>query len=185
MEGRLKAAFRRRTGHKQNTKKKNHKMNTKKIIGYIGLALLAALAVGLWTLDFGLWTSAAGLALAAAPLALTEEQIKEFQGILGEIKGGWSEMKNLPVTFKSLQDENTRLQQHMTDVRRLMASRHSTPGVRRPGLVSDECARHLAAQFVVHCEKSDKLEALCSLGSQRDALMNFARNALNISTRSA
>jgi HK97 family phage major capsid protein len=160
-------------------------MNTKKIIGYIGLALLAALAVGLWTLDFGLWTSAAGLALAAAPLALTDEQIKEFQGILGEIKGGWSEMKNLPATFKSLQDENARLQQNMTDVRRLMATRHSTPGVRRPGLVSDECARHLAAQFVIHCEKSDKLEALCSLGSQRDALVSFARNTLNISTRAA
>ena len=159
-------------------------MNTKKIIGYIGLALLAALAVGLWTLDSGLWTCA-GLALAAAPLALTDEQIKEFQGILGEIKGGWSEMKNLPATFKSLQDENARLQQHMTDVRRLMATRHSAPGARRPGLVSDECARHMAAQFVVHCEKSDKLEALCSLGSQRDALVNFARNTLNISTRAA
>ncbi|MEY2428197.1 MAG: hypothetical protein QOJ40_1082 [Verrucomicrobiota bacterium] len=160
-------------------------MNTKKIIGYVGLALLAALAVGLWTLDFGLWTSAAGLALAAAPLALTEEQIKEFQGILGEIKGGWSEMKNLPATFKSLQDENARLQQHMTDVRRLMAARQPAPGLRRAGLVSDECARHVAAQFVVHCERSDKLEALCSLGSQRDALVSFARNTLNISTRAA
>ena len=160
-------------------------MNTKKIIGCIGLALFAALAVGLWTLDFGLWTSA-GLALAAAPLVLSDEQIKEFQGILGEIKGDWSGIKNLPATFKSLQDENARLQQHMTDVRRLMATRGNVSArVRTPGLVSDECARHLAAQFVVHCEKSDKLEALCSLGSQRDALVNFARNTLNISTRTA
>src|SRR5258705_4599544 len=163
---------------------KHRIMNTKKIIEYIGLALLAALAVGLWTLDSGLWTCAS-LALAAAPLVLTEEQIKEFQGILGEIKGDWSGIKNLPATFKSLQDENTRLQQHMTDVRRLMATRHSTPGTRRPGLVTDECARHLAAQFVVHCERSDKLEALCSQGSQRDTLVNFARNTLNISTRTA
>src|SRR5204863_3114235 len=90
-----------------------------------------------------------------------------------------------PATFKSLQDENARFQQHLTDVRRLLATRHSAPGPRRRGLVSDECARHLAAQFVVHCDKSDKLEALCSLGSQRDALVNFARNTLNISTRTA
>src|SRR5258706_8192010 len=165
--------------------RKNMNTKTKIIIGYIGLALLAALAVGLWTLDSGLWTCA-GLALAAAPLVLTDEQIKEFQGILGEIKADWSEIKNLPATFKSLHDENTRLQQHMTDVRRLMAARGNLSArVRTPGLVTDECARHLAAQFVVHCEKSDKLDALCSLGSQRDTLVNFARNTLNISTRTA
>ena len=46
---------------------------------------------------------------------------------------------------------------------------------RAPGLVSDDCARHLAAQFIVHCEKSDKLDALCSVPAQRDALIDFAR----------
>ena len=120
-------------------------MNTKKIAGIIGLALFAALAATLWTLDPGLWTSAlGGLALAAAPIVVTEDQIKEFQGILGELKGGWADLKNLPATFKSLQDENAQLKQQMNDVRRLMASRGHRPArVRVPGLVSDECARHL------------------------------------------
>jgi hypothetical protein len=37
-------------------------------------------------------------------------------------------------------------------------------------VVSDDCARHLAATFIVHCERSDKLDALCSAAPQRDTL---------------
>ena len=72
---------------------------------------------------------------------LTEEQVKEFQGILGEMKGGWAEIKALPATFKTLQDESGRLREHVADVRRLLAARHQG-GVRArsPGLVSDDCA---------------------------------------------
>src|SRR6266699_2920251 len=85
------------------------------LLPLLGLALLTALAVGLWTLDFGLWTCGA-LALASAPLVLTEEQIQEFQGILGEMKGGWAELKTLPTTAKWLHEENVQLKQQMTDV---------------------------------------------------------------------
>ncbi len=157
----------------------------KRIVSYVGLALLAALAVlGVWTLDFGLWTSA--VALAAVPLVLTEEQVQEFQNILGEIKGGWAEVKALPSVCKVLQDETGQLKQHVTDVRRLMAARASiNPRARVRGTVSDECACHLAAQFITHCERSDKLEALCSAPAQRDRLMDFARNTLNLTTRAA
>src|SRR6185369_13963153 len=56
---------------------------------------------------------------------------------------------------------------------------------RGPGMVSEECARHWAAQFILHCERSDKLPALCSVPAQRDALMGFARETLNVSTRTA
>ena len=151
----------------------------------IGLALLTVLALGLWTLDAGLWTGAA-LALAAAPLVLTEEQIQEFQGILGEMKGGWAELKGLPTTFKSLQDENTQLKQQMNDVRRLMAARAShSPRVRTPGLVSDDCARHLSAHFILHCERSGKLEALASQPVQRDTLIGFARESLGVTAKAA
>jgi HK97 family phage major capsid protein len=52
-------------------------------------------------------------------------------------------------------------------------------------LVSDDCARHLAAQLVVHCHKSDRLSGLCSAPAQRDALIDFACNTLNLSTRAA
>src|SRR6266404_4346280 len=97
------------------------KMNCKKLAGFIGLAAFALLAgVTVWNLQLDLFSlndAVAGLALAAAPLVLTEEQVKEFQGILGEIKGGWGELKNLPATFRSLQGENAELKQQVTDVR--------------------------------------------------------------------
>jgi len=114
-------------------------MNKRKWFSYIGLALFAALALGLWTADLGAWTGAvcAGVALASAPLVLTEEQVKEFQSILGEMKGGWAELRSLPSTFKTLEGENAQLQQQMIDVRRLLASRHLSPGPRhRGGLVT-------------------------------------------------
>jgi HK97 family phage major capsid protein len=153
------------------------------LLGALGFALWS-LHSGLWTLDLGLWTS--GVALAAAPLALTEEQVKELQGILTDIQGGWAELKNLPASFKTMQDETGRLQQHLADVRRLMASRGNSIGRGRvPGLVSHECAGQLASAFILHCQKSDKLEALCSSAAQRDALMGFARNALGVTTRTA
>jgi HK97 family phage major capsid protein len=119
-------------------------------------------------------------------VVLTQDQAKEFQVILGEVKCGWTQLKELPATFRSLQDETARLQQHLNDVRRLVAARgHGLSQRRLPGGVSDDCARHLAAHFIVHCEKSDKLDALSSLPAQRDRLRDFARNTLNLTTRAA
>jgi HK97 family phage major capsid protein len=172
------------------------KMNVKKIINGIGLALLAALAVliglgVLWPVTLGHWLSLvvgwllpSGMALAIAPVALSEEQVKEFEGILGELKGGWAEIKRLPESIRLLQDENGRLQQQMTGARRLLAARsHVTARVRVPGLVSDECARHLTAVFILHCERSGKLEALASQAAQRSTLLGFAHDSL--ATRTA
>src|SRR5204862_955257 len=153
-------------------------MNTKRILSLIGLALLGALGVAcicnLQLATFNL--ELLPLALAIAPIAITEEQLQEFQGILGELKGGWAELKNLPATYKSLRDENTQMKQQMTDVRRLVAARHVSPVSRAQGQgqVSPECAQHLAASFILHCERSGKLEALSSMPVQRDALLGFA-----------
>jgi HK97 family phage major capsid protein len=117
---------------------------------------------------------------------ITNEQIQEFQTILGEMKGGWAELRGLPTACKSLQDENTQLKQQMTDVRRLMAARASqAPRVRAPGLVSDDCAQHLSAHFILHCERSGKLEALASLPAQRDGLRDFARESLGVTAKAA
>jgi HK97 family phage major capsid protein len=153
----------------------------------IGLALVAALGNHLFEVTVaGLPVVTFGLALASAPVVLSEEQVKEFQGILGELKGGWAELKPLPDGFRSLQDETAQLKQHVTDVRRLLASRnHAAPVARRTGRVSDACAGELAARFIAHCVKSDKLEALASLPAQRDALVEFARTTLNVTTRNA
>ena len=118
--------------------------------------------------------------------ALSEDQVKEFRTVLDEVKGGWAEIKALPATLKVLQDDTVQLTQQMKDVRRLMAGRvGATSRIRAPGLVSDECARHLAAQLVAHCQKSDRLSGLCSVPAQRDALIDFACDTLNLSTRTA
>src|SRR5438874_2670707 len=96
---------------------------------------------------------------------LIPDQPTEFQTLLTEIKGGWAEVKNLPATLRAIQDENAQLRQHVTDLRRSHAQRSSLHAPRPSGSVSDDCARYLAAQFVVHCERSGKLEALCSLSA--------------------
>lgn len=173
------------------TKRRRHEL----AIGYwrlaiccLGLGLLAALAFTIFHPQFSIlaWFGASGLALASAPLVLTEEQVKEFQTILGEMKGGWADIKNLPATCKTLRDDNDRLQQHVTDVRRLLAARGPhTARVRAPGLVSNDCARDLAAHFIAHVERSGRLEALASAPAQRDALTAFAREALGVTTRTA
>ena len=116
---------------------------------------------------------------------MTEEQVNEFAATAAELKSRLPQIETLSSSVKTLQDENAQLRQHVTDVRRLLATRHSSPVTRSPGLVTDDCARYLAAQFVLHCEKSGKLEALCSLPAQRDALSCLARETLNISTRAA
>ena len=159
-------------------------MKTKTLLALFALAVLAALAVALDQSLLSLQPLAFSLALA--PVVLTEEQVKEFQTLVAEMKGGWAEVQPLPGNIKTLQSETAQLQQHVADVRRLLAARTSaSPRLRAPGLVSEECARHLAAQFIAQCEKSDKLEALCSVPAQRDSMVNFARNTLNLTTRGA
>lgn len=117
---------------------------------------------------------------------MTEDQTKEFESMLGEMKTGWAELKPVPGTLKTLQEETAQLQGQVKEVRRMMAGRGGvTPRTRAPGLVSDECARHLAAQLVAHCQKSDRLSSLCSAPAQRDALIDFACDTLNVSTRAA
>jgi HK97 family phage major capsid protein len=67
-----------------------------------------------------------------------------------------------------------------------MASQVARPARgRMTGQVSNDCARHLAAQFILHCHKSDKLDGLCSVPAQRDGLLDFARSTFNLTTRAA
>ena len=109
----------------------------------------------------------------------------EIQNLLTEIKGGWSGVSALPAEVKTLREGADRLAMDLKDVRRQLASRMGVAAPRPRGGVSDECARHLAATFVAHCERSDKLDALCPVAAQRDALTAFARDTLNLSTRTA
>jgi len=109
---------------------------------------------------------------------MTTNATPEIDTMLTEIRSAWSEVKPLPSAMKALQDDHDRLESTLTDLRRASASRLTRHAPRLPGRVSDDCARAIAAQFIAHCERSHKLEALCSLSSQREALTSFAREHL-------
>ncbi len=113
------------------------------------------------------------------------EQTVEMQNLLTEIKTGWSSVSVLPVEVKSLREGADKLATDMKEVRRQLAGRHGLSAPRRRGVVSDDCARHLASTFIVHCERSDKLDSLCSVPAQRDALLTLARDTLNLTVRAA
>jgi HK97 family phage major capsid protein len=113
------------------------------------------------------------------------EQTTEIESLLTEIKTGWSGVSALPAEVKALREGADKMGSDLKEVRRQLASRQLGPRSRRCGVVSDECARILAASFIAHCERSDKLDALCSLPAQRDALTAFARDTLGVSTRTA
>lgn len=172
-------------------------MRTHQIVRIIGLAALALLAVtfinqchafsqclaalGHLLATVGICGSA-GVLLAAGPLAIPVDDLTEA---LGEIRGILPKLENLSGTVEALEDEQAQLKQQLQDARRLVASRALGGHPRKANSVSEECARQLASQFIVHCERSGTLEALASRPAQRDALTTFARDVLGISTRSA
>ncbi len=114
------------------------------------------------------------------------EPVGEFQELLGEMRSGWSEIRQLPGAVRELREEGARAKQQLAELRRSSAVRAQERTRARPhGSVSAECAEHVAATFIAHCERSGKLEALCSVPSQRDALVLFARDRLGLTTRAA
>jgi len=113
------------------------------------------------------------------------EQTAEIESLLTEIKAGWSGVSTLPAEVKALREGADKLAGEFKDVRRQLASRQGARAAHRRGVVSDDCARHLAGTFILHCERSDKLDALCPVPGQRDVLVAFARDTLNLSTRTA
>ena len=113
------------------------------------------------------------------------EQTGEIQNLLTEIKGGWTGVSALPAEVKALREGSDRLATDLKEVRRQLASRQTVMAPRRVGQVSEGCARHVASAFIAHCERSDKLDALCSVPAQRDALVTFARDTMGLSTRAA
>ena len=92
---------------------------------------------------------------ATPGVTMPEPQLAELQTMLGEIRGGWSAVSQLPAEVKALKDDADKLSCDLRDVRRGMLSRTGTRNPRARGQVSDDCARHLAAQFIVHCQRSD------------------------------
>src|SRR5436309_7116994 len=114
--------------------------------------------------------------------------IEEFRKGITDIKSGIHETQedvtNLQSTIKSVQDENQKLHCELDKVRKQLLLRATSPSApRRPGLVSEQCARHLAASFILGAARSGRLDSLDS--HQRDGLFTEARSILGIETRAA
>jgi HK97 family phage major capsid protein len=109
----------------------------------------------------------------------------ELQSLVSEIRTDWSQIKSLPSAVKSLEEQATKLEENLKEMRRTSATRAASARLSPSGNVSDDCARFLAATFIAHCEKNGKLDALCSVTAQRDAITAFARDQLGLSTRAA
>ena len=98
-------------------------------------------------------------------------------------KSGKTTDETVQKTVRTLEEIQTELQEMKRQ--RLMGLAGSGPRIRIPGRVSDECAKHLAAQFILHCERSNKLEALAESGERRTALLGVARGILGIQGKAA
>jgi HK97 family phage major capsid protein len=53
------------------------------------------------------------------------------------------------------------------------------------GRVTDGCAKWLASHFILHCERSNKLEGLASEPTRREALVSVARSVMGITGKTA
>jgi len=179
--------------HKQT---KTQIMRTHQIVRIIGLAALGLLAVTFISqcqafseclASIGHLLAIAGISggaalLAVGPLAIPVDDLSEA---LSEIRGILPKLENISGTIEALENDQAQLKQQVQESRRLVANRAFAGRPRSANCVSEECARQLASQFIVHCERSGTLEALASRPAQRDALTTFARDVLGISTRSA
>ena len=114
------------------------------------------------------------------------ENETEMKELLTDVKQRWGGVAGLPEEVGKLRGTTEKLEQEVREVRRLVAGRGGSRGGPRPaGGVTRECAESIAAHFILHVERSGKLEALAQLGAQRDALMAFTRDTLGLSTRGA
>src|SRR5204863_1916359 len=114
--------------------------------------------------------------------------IEEFRKGITDIKSGIQETQqdvaNIESSLKSVQDENQKLQCELDKVRKQLLLRATSPSApRRSGFVSEQCARHLAASFILGAARSGRLDSLDS--RQRDGLFAEARTILGMETRSA
>src|SRR5207245_5786317 len=65
---------------------------------------------------------------------------ENLDSLLTDIRGGWEQVKSLPATVKSLEDDNTRSRDDLTDLRRSLLSRSTLHAPRSHGCVSDDCS---------------------------------------------
>lgn len=150
------------------------------------------LAVGVLTLKvkfaraFPMFDMPLGLAIDKS---LDEQLLESLSAIskkvemIGDVEKLVGEQKT---AYEKLTTEFAETQKQFADLQRQrIASLEQGGRVRAPGTVSDACAKHLASQFILHCERSNKLEALAETAERRTQLVTIARNVLGITGKTA
>lgn len=127
-----------------------------------------------------------GFAMALAPIALTEEQLVEFRGLMEQLKGGWSEVKNLPEIVKGLRSENTELKDSLSKLKKeilVIASKSEKKPRFKHYVVDEDCARYLAAVAYLGAERFNKLSHLKQ--TDREQILNLSAEALGVELKTA
>jgi HK97 family phage major capsid protein len=118
-----------------------------------------------------------------------DKELRESLGNLNKRFGKLDEIEKSVTAQTKATDALTtvvsEVQQKLLGIERSSIEIISAPRIRQPGKVSDACAKHLAAQFILHCEKSGKLEALATMPVQREGLATVARQVLGITPKAA
>jgi len=115
------------------------------------------------------------------------EQLKESLGqFASAIKDN---AKTIGEHGAAIEEHGKRTDEVENEVRKLrklnLARGFSPASQRRPGMVSDECARHVAAQFILLCARSGRLEAFCDDATKRDAFLAESRQVFGMEMRAA
>jgi len=129
---------------------------------------------------------AEALTRTATALDSLDGRLKSADSKIVELEKKYgTELTPLKDDITALKTGQNELKSGMDEIKRSRLITPRTLTIPRRGHISDECARAVAAQFILHCERSGKMEALTSVVSQRDALLDQARGALGISVKTA
>src|SRR4051812_24065088 len=115
---------------------------------------------------------------------MTTEQIAEIKDCLDEIRGGYSKVKELPVSVEQLKNELGGLRAEFDQARKARLATGGVASPRRKGwVVSPECARHLAAVAILGAQHYQKLSHLT--GQNRDWVVGRSAEILGLETKAA
>jgi HK97 family phage major capsid protein len=122
-----------------------------------------------------------GLSEIKTHIQTSRKDLADLKTGIGDHQKSFTDLQS---SVKTIQDENAKLHTELDKVRRqLLAYGPVSPHVRRPGFVSDLCARQLAAVFIMGNAKAGRLDLLDS--RQRETLFTEARSILGLETRAA
>ncbi len=154
------------------------------VLGLVTLSVLALIAVIYSIPEAGVLAAfPVGLAASRSRAEGDDEPLDrgEFQKrVLSGVAELATDTRNLKSRTDKLEQVANEQADHLVSLRRARLTGSFT--ARRPGQVSDECARSLTASVVLHAERSGKLESFIPTASHRDSLLAEARSLVG-STR--